>query len=201
MRRIVTPWDDRLLLLAAEGEATPREWFTGTELQEVSSFRLPKRRDEWFLSRAAAKQLACELGLCSDPRHCTVVNRRLLVGADETGWNVSISHSWPYAAAALSPEPIGVDVQVVRPFDDDAAHLFLTGPETEAMRRCSLPNRLLHFWCAKEAAWKSRFPEFATLKQVPLVLTAECNTALQFSGVSTCSTEDLILALSDKAFR
>ncbi len=30
----------------------------------------------------------------------------------------------------------------------------LTDEETEAMSRCSIAHRLLHFWCAKEAEWK-----------------------------------------------
>ena len=64
-----TPWPDRVLVL----EGTPdRALFTAEELATADEFKLPKRRDEWLLCRAAAKRLAVQLGIANDPRDVRV---------------------------------------------------------------------------------------------------------------------------------
>ena len=115
-----------------------RDWFTAEELAEADAFRLQKRRDEWMRARMAAKQLALNRGLATHPS-----------GARVTRAQFSLSHSGPYAAAALGG---GIDVQVVRELSESAAHLFLSDEEAEQMRALDLEHRLLHFWCAKEEA-------------------------------------------------
>jgi phosphopantetheinyl transferase len=162
-------WRARAMVL--EGPAD-RSQFTDAELAIADAFKLAKRREEWLLSRAAAKHL---------PRRAYV----------------SFSHSGRYAGAATDDAPVGIDVEVVRPMKESAAHLFLSDEETDAMRRCSLPHRLLHFWCAKEAAWKQRSDQFTTLKQVPLALVEERADGLTFDVVETVATGELIVALTN----
>lgn len=184
-----TPWPDRVLVLT--GTPDPAV-FTDDELATASEFKLPKRREEWLLSRAAAKQLAVRLGIASNPLEVRV-DRPFLAG---TKWYVSLSHSQPYAAAAISRTPVGVDVQVVREIPEYSTHLFLSREEDEAMRRCAIPHRVLHFWCAKEAAFKQRSDELTTMKQCPIALVGESESGLSFDAVETFASGDVIVALT-----
>ena len=183
---------DRMLIV----RDAPRELFTESELSIAHSFKLAKRRDEWLLSRGAAKQLALRLGLASDPRKVRVERPALVIDGVPTEWYVSLSHSPPYAAAAIDRQPVGIDIQIVREFAEAAAHLFLSDEETEAMRGCTLAHRVLHFWCAKEAAWKQRSSELTTMKQLPIRLVSASESGLIFDVVETTAMGDLLVALT-----
>lgn len=171
-------------------------FFTQSELDTAAAFKLQKRRDEWLLSRFAAKRLALELGIVSDPRTCIVERPVLYVGGEPTPWFVSLSHSGPYAGAALSREPVGIDVQVVREIAEWSSHLFMSDAEADVMRNCAIEHRALHFWCAKEAAWKRRSDEFSTMKQLPMRLVEERSDGLRFDQAETRASGDLITALT-----
>lgn len=183
------PWRRRAIVIA-ESELVPPSWFAAEELAKAGEYRLPRRRSEFLLSRAAAKLLATELGLVPDPVSCRIDQRRL-----GTRY-VSLSHSAPYAAAAIDEAPVGIDVQVVRPIDPRAAHLFLTDAEEEMMRRSSIDDALIHFWCAKEAAWKRLGGATETLKRVPLVLERASAEGLRFENVETVRIADVVVALT-----
>lgn len=193
MNVLPTPWDDRVLVVGGEA---PAEWFTERELGEVASFRLAKRRDEWMRGRFAAKQLALKLGICREPQECVVARPHLLVRGEESGWNVSISHTEGWAAAAISLHPVGIDVQVVRTLPAETAHLFLTDEEIAAMERCGIADALLHFWCAKEAAFKRHSPRYTTMRQTPLQFLAESAVSLRFDDAETLAAEGVIVAIS-----
>ncbi|HEX7152961.1 MAG TPA: 4'-phosphopantetheinyl transferase superfamily protein [Thermoanaerobaculia bacterium] len=167
--------------------------FSKEELAIAASFKLAKRRDEWLCSRTAVKRLAASMGL--EPLRCTVARPMLLVDGVSSGLYVSLSHSGRYAAAVLAEEPVGIDIEMLRDLDENAAHLYLTESEEAVMRGCALPYRSLHFWCAKEAAFKARSPEFVTLKQLPLTLIAERADGLVFDGATTQRYESYILAI------
>lgn len=185
--------DPRVLIVRGTYEP---EFFSADELSTAAEFKLPKRREEWLLSRYALKQLALHLGIATDPRTCVAARPELWVDGSPTTWFVSLSHSEPYAGAAIAREPVGIDVQVVRPLEERAAHLFLSEQETEQMRGCRLPDALLHFWCAKEAAWKQRSDEFLTLREVPLRLVDRREDGLLFDRVSTRVSGDVIVAVT-----
>jgi 4'-phosphopantetheinyl transferase EntD len=205
-----TPWPDRCLVLSEvedrqsclSGTGTgriacpPLAVFTDAELAEANAFKLPKRRDEWLLSRAAAKQLAVQLGLATDPREVTVDRPFLVIGGARSGHYVSLSHSTPYAAAAIAREPVGIDIQVIRDISDWSTHLFLVPEEDAAMRRCTLPHRVLHFWCAKEAAFKQRSDDFTTMRQLRMELFEERADGLLFDAAETVQLGDVILAIT-----
>ncbi|HEV7764992.1 MAG TPA: 4'-phosphopantetheinyl transferase superfamily protein [Thermoanaerobaculia bacterium] len=174
-------------------------WFTPNELASAQTFKLPTRRDEWLQSRFAAKQLAMQLGLADDPRAITIERPSLerpslVIKGITTDWRVSLSHSAPFVGAAISRAPIGIDVQSIRELDERAAHLFLSPEETDQMLECTLAHRILHFWCAKEAAWKQRSEEFATLRQVPLPLLEKRDDGLLFDAAETFLAGDVIVA-------
>jgi phosphopantetheinyl transferase len=190
--RIATPWDDRVLVL----RELSLDVFTPNELAIANAFKLASRREDWLLSRYAAKRLAMQFGLADDPRDITVERPFVVIRGTASDWRVSLSHSAPYAGAAMARAAIGLDVQLVRAFDERAAHLFLTSNETDQLERCALPHRLLHFWCAKEAAWKQRSEDFVTLRQVPLRLVDERIDGLRFDAVETRAIDELIVAVT-----
>lgn len=197
MIELPLPWGDRAAILVRFAEHEPVEALLSPgELAESRAFRLEKRRREWQLSRAAAKRLALRIGACDDPKRVTVGRPRLIVDGSETPWYVSLSHSVNHAGAICAETPVGIDVQHVRAVSESAAHLFLSDAEADAMRSCTLPDRLLHFWCAKEAAWKQRSTEFATMKQLPLTLEREEPRGLRFDVAETFRREDLIVAIT-----
>jgi phosphopantetheinyl transferase (holo-ACP synthase) len=188
-----TPWEKRAIIVSGAPE---RSWFTDGEMDVVGRFKLTKRREEWMLSRAAAKQLAMMLGLCQSPRDCVVERPALRIRGEATDWLVSVSHSAGYAAAAIARDPVGIDVQVVRQVAEWASHLFLSDEETRAMERCSTADRLLHFWCAKEAAWKQQSDRYETMKQTPLRIVEERGDGLLFDRVETMRMGELIVAVT-----
>ena len=182
MNEIELPRSWRERALVVRDVEIARDWFSDEELAEADAFRLPKRREEWLHARMAAKQLAIDRGLATHPRE-VLVTRALF----------SLSHSHPYAGAAIGG---GIDVQVIRAISESAAHLFLSGEEEEAMRALHIEHRLLHFWCAKEAAWKWHGGTIPTLKQVPLNLIDVQRSALRFDRAQTIAIEDAIIALT-----
>ncbi|HVR39455.1 MAG TPA: 4'-phosphopantetheinyl transferase superfamily protein, partial [Thermoanaerobaculia bacterium] len=173
MRILELPESWRARAVVLEGPAS-LALFSDEELAIANAFPLAKRRGEWLLSRAAAKMLPRAAFVC-------------------------FSHSGNYAGAAVDDVPIGIDVQVVRDVSERAAHLFLTDEEDEAMQRCTIAHRMLHFWCAKEAAWKPRSREFTTLRQLPLALREERASGLAFDTVETIAIGDVNVALSRSA--
>lgn len=181
-------WRPRAVVIA-EGSA-PRAWFTDEEMRTADSFRLHTRRNEFLLSRAAAKTLAVGRGLATDPKACVITGRR--IGSHF----LSLSHSAPYAAAAIDSSPVGIDVQVVRDISERAAHLFLSDAEIATMQRCTLADRMIHFWCAKEAEWKREGGAYETLRRVPLHLQEIEADGLRFDGVQTVRIGDAIVALT-----
>ncbi|MDP9191641.1 MAG: 4'-phosphopantetheinyl transferase superfamily protein [Acidobacteriota bacterium] len=199
MKTIDTPWGDRVLVMRQEGDVVIPA-LTESELAIANTFKLGSRREEWLLSRIAAKQLAMQLGLIDDPRSIKIARPFLVIDDVPSEWRISLSHSAPYAGAAIAREPIGIDVQLIRDLDERAAHLFLSDEETQQMLRSTLPHRILHFWCAKEAAWKQRSDEFATLRQLPLRLIEERTSGLLFDAVETLVVSDVIVAVTRPIF-
>jgi len=175
MKRLDLPpsWRGRAVIITDVDD--PESWFTAAELSTVRAFAREKRRREWMLSRIAE----------------SVLREQGAAGA-----NVSFSHSGRYGAAAVGVAPVGIDVEVVRPISERAAHLFLTDEEIAVMERCTIEHRMLHFWGAKEALWKQRGGAVATLKKIPLTLDEELRNALRFRGVETYAAPDVITALT-----
>ena len=148
----------------------PESWF-----DSVPDFPREKRRLEWMLSRIAEKEL----------------RKR---GAQ--GDYVSYSHSGKYGAAAIDARPVGIDVELLRNISESAARHFLTDDEIAAMERCTIANRMLHFWSAKEAVWKLRGGAVPTLRRLRIQLEAENADGLRFDTVETFAMSDLIAALT-----
>ena len=200
MRIIDLPesWRERALVLqwTVADLSGLSSYFNPTELAAAAAHRLEKRRTEWMLGRIAAKILASQRGLGTDPRLVVVDRPHLVVDGAASEAFVSLSHSAPFAAAAVDAQPVGIDVQVVREIAESASHLFLSDEDCDDLDRCTIAHRLLHFWCAKEAAFKRLLGEAATLKRVPLRLEGESESGLRFDAVETFAAEGIIVALT-----
>ena len=177
MRCIDLPkaWRGRALVIA--DVADPASWFRDDELALAPT--RARRREEWMLARVAAKELAGD--------------RALFVERSRT---LSLSHSHGYAAAAIDENGVGIDVEVPRDVSERATHLFLRDDEVAALEAITLPHRLIHFWAAKEAAWKRESDRYETLKQVPLRLIASTGSELRFDRVETFDAGEVIAALT-----
>jgi len=55
---------------------------------------------------------------------------------------------------------------------------------------------MVHFWAAKEAAWKRESDRYATLRQLPLRLLDVTPHGLKFDKVETFDAGELIVALT-----
>jgi len=180
-------WRDRAVVVdAIDGDLAA--WFSGDELATAAAFKLPKRRDEWLLSRYAAKRLALARGL---PHDVAIARPRLASGE----W-ISISHSRGVAAAAIDDAPVGIDVERVRRVAEHITRHFLTDDERAALERCSIANRVLHWWCAKEAVWKQHGGDVKLLRDVPLTLERESDAGLLFQSAETFAAGDVLVALT-----
>jgi len=70
----------------------------------------------------------------------------------------SLSHSFPWAAAATAPHPIAIDLETYRPFPEKVLSYFTQDTEQEMIE-----NKIVtpwHIWCAKEVAYKLLCQEF-----------------------------------------
>jgi phosphopantetheinyl transferase len=201
MTRLVLPESWRACAVVAELPDVAPAAFSEEELAVAAALQPEKRRREWLASRFLAKELASELGLGS----CTIASAGtrplLLAGGNACIERLSLSHSGPYAAAAIAAGPIGIDIQVPREVNPRVTHLFLTAEEETALSRCAVEDALLHFWCAKEAAWKAASDVHPTLKQTPLRMVRGSATGVLFEGEgvrveSARLAKDLIAALA-----
>ena len=177
-------WQRRAIVVT-EAEI-PLEWFSIDELEQAESFPRRKRRAEWLLSRAAAKELAVHLGRVATHAECQVSELS----------HFSLSHSSPYAAAAIDVAPVGIDVQVVRALDPRIAHFYLSESETMVAQETAIADPLIHFWSAKEAAWKRLGGRVETLKRVPLQLVEQTPDGLVFDSVETRRIGEVVVALT-----
>jgi phosphopantetheine--protein transferase-like protein len=183
-------WRGRALVVESIDDPV-EAWFSDAEIAEAGAFARERRREEWLLSRYAAKRLAVLRGATADPRGLAIVRPRMANGS----W-VSISHSHGVAAAAVDDAPVGIDVERVRPIDERVARHFVSEEEITEMRRCKIPNRVLHWWCAKEAAWKQLGGAARFLKEVPLRLEKEGEAGLLFRNVETYAAGEYVMALT-----
>lgn len=173
-------------------------FFARDELSALRKFRTAKRREEWGLSRIAAKLLAIDRQLCSDPKRCSVpptdARPQLLVDAQPSPLFVSISHSGGRGAAAIDAAPIGIDLEKVRPIHRKALKLFLTEEEIAILETLEIENAALHFWCAKEAAWKLQ-TGVQTLKKVHLheVMQQGGRLLMRFTGIPEGEVDSFVL--------
>ncbi len=94
------------------------DFLTKRELETYKTFKIEKRKKEWLGGRYALKTLACDF-FNFDIKYMEVNNlpsgQPVLLVPGGTKLPVSITHSGPYAAAAiaLTGQAIGIDIEVI----------------------------------------------------------------------------------------
>jgi phosphopantetheinyl transferase len=193
MIRLDLPWPNAIVIRDVENLES---WFDPAELAIVNAFEREKRRQEWMLARVALKILQNEHTFSPGEGGAQRRVRGEQPGARIRAEHTSLSHSGPYAAAAIDDQPVGVDVQIIKHLSERAAHLFLSPAEERAMHCCTIEHRLIHFFSAKEAAWKALGGATPTLRRVPLQLVDQTEAGLRFDRAETVAIGDVVVALT-----
>jgi phosphopantetheinyl transferase len=141
---------------------------TARERETFDGFVVEKRRQDWLAGRVAAK--ACVERATGVPRS------RVEVRVDTVGPTrgrpyaaladrgaplgvLSVSHAGFVAAAAFSPLPIGLDLELVVPRDESFERFAFTASERAAWRHldgAARDDAVTRAWCMKEAIAKWR---------------------------------------------
>ena len=141
-----------------------RSALTDPERATLDQLVVDKRRQDWLAGRIAAKlagQRVTGPPLCAHEVHAVAAGpqrgRPYLVVGDQTMY-LSITHAGDVAAAVVSDQPLGLDIEVVEPrpeietlafsSDERRAWIGLTGMDRSAA--------VTRAWCEKEAIAKRR---------------------------------------------
>jgi len=147
------------------GAPAEAAWFTAAERAQQAAFKVPKRADEWRAGRLAAKKAVVETHPGVGPLDVEVVadaesgRPRLVIEGQESALWLSISHRAGLAMAALSPGPVGLDLETVedreRSFLEEAFTVAELKAMLEATEAGADPRQFVAcMWAAKEAALK-----------------------------------------------
>jgi malonyl CoA-acyl carrier protein transacylase len=144
-----------------EGAKAEAAWFTEAERKEHAAFKVAKRADDWRAGRLAAKKAAVEthpgLGpldveVRADPE--TGRPRLHLEGQESALW-LSITHREGLAIAALSPGPVGIDLETVQDRERSFLEEAFNVHELKGLLDAADPRTdAACLWAAKEAALK-----------------------------------------------
>ena len=147
--------------VAVTSEPATAAHFTARELATYGAFPVQKRKDEWRAGRLAVKKAilethaglqATDVEVAADDR--TGRPRLLLRGSESALW-ISITHREGLAVAAVSPAPVGIDLETfedrTRAFLEEAFHV----KELRGLLEAADPRfDAACMWAAKEAALK-----------------------------------------------
>jgi 4'-phosphopantetheinyl transferase len=149
------------------------QYLSSTERETCAALTLPRRRREWLAGRRAAKELVRQRhrdGERPDLREVEIGNLSAgldrgrpfyRVGGRAGAFGLSISHSGPFAAAALSRQPnqrVGIDIERVERRDASFEALALSRVEAHRVRRlCGVARwqAVTRIWVLKEALLKA----------------------------------------------
>ena len=128
------------------------------ERERVHTFKAEKRRHEFALGRAAARELLAA--------HLKVRPQDVPLSVEEDGgvtvgagdYHVSISHTARHAAAAIARRPVGVDLEALR-CPAPRIHRYVYHPDDYALferLRIHEDRAQILAWALKESALKAR---------------------------------------------
>ncbi len=172
---MTTPGGTRVRVVHERDVPDAGAWLDPVETATLADLRVPKRRSDWLRGRWAAKRLLAEwagleasfAGLEASPAALARIGIRpapdgapeaLMDGAP--GPVLSISHSGPWAAAAVADDgPLGCDLEEIRELDDATVDLFFTEAERRVIRSrptaAARADQTVLLWSAKESALKA----------------------------------------------
>jgi len=108
----------RLKIVELDKIPPAEEFLTKRELETYKAFKIDKRKTEWLGGRYALKTLACDFfnfNIKSMEVKNLASGKPVLLVPGGTKLPVSITHSGPYAAAAiaLTGQAIGLDIEAI----------------------------------------------------------------------------------------
>ncbi len=131
---------------------------TPEESERRSTFRSVSRQDSFALGRYVARDLLAEPVGCRPQEVPLQVLEDGSLWVPDSPWQVSISHSGPYAAAAISTSDVGLDLERIR-FRPESLFRFILHPDEMRLREeVDLPteHQIVLFWALKESVLKAK---------------------------------------------
>ena len=119
---------------------------TAMRYEIPESITHPHRRAQWLASRVLLHHL--------HPNEKVVYDENGKPWLSVPHRHISFSHTAEYIALLSSPEPCGIDIEIVSPKVERIAHKFLKPDEADTALRGVNPETLYVYWCAKEALYK-----------------------------------------------
>lgn len=131
-------------------------WLSDSEKEAVAAYGSEKRRVEFVLGRAAARRLVAERRGVSPGEVVLQVAADGAVEVPGAELNLSISHAGGWATAALSPRPVGIDMERRALRSPGVYRYFLARPEYPLLEASDLDHDSIQIllWTLKEAVLK-----------------------------------------------
>lgn len=101
--------------------------------------------------------------------------------ADYAGPELSLSHSGEYVACALSDRPVGIDIQIMRPYREGIAHRYFAPSELARLEEAQ--DKTIAFyelWTAKESLIKAAGLSLGEGLECPIDLKYQAGTSVAF---------------------
>jgi 4'-phosphopantetheinyl transferase len=145
---LIREWESDPYSLAAIWKIEEPEQFFADATGIFSDIKNDKRRIERLAGRFLLKYLKADF-----PLHDILKDEHDKPRIPDNAYFFSISHSYPYVAAVISPyTEAGIDIQAYHPRMLQLQHKFLS--EEEQLFTANDPKLITLAWCAKEAAYK-----------------------------------------------
>ena len=145
----------RLNIIEISKVPPTEEFLTKREMETYKTFKVEKRKKEWLGGRYALKTLACDF-FSFDIKYMEVANlpsgQPILLAPGGNKLPVSITHSGPYAAAAIdiTGHSIGIDIECIEQRSQAWVKQYFDKREISSK---SAPF-LTELWAKKEAVLK-----------------------------------------------
>ena len=142
--------------------------FSPTEYQQCLALAAPERQTakpasllgEWMVKTALSQRL--QLPLASIVLHRTPKGKPYA----DLPLQFSISHSGDWVAVAIDQQPIGIDLEVLRPINPKLTRKVCTEQDLLHLESGDPDQRFLEIWTAKEAYFKRIGTGITDLKSV-----------------------------------
>lgn len=195
--------------------AAPARWLHEKEMIQLAGYGYPKRRQEWLAGRICAKQTLRAFLRHSPKTPLLPKHSQCRVASEESGRpyfaqlpgiafpfpELSITHSKSFAAALVSTNRCGIDIQYPGEGLVRVKEHFCSEAEEQQMEQ-SLPHlpllsRLALLWTGKEAIKKmlspTGIPGFHEIELCGITDTHDTDTLLHFS---TATVQQSILPVT-----
>ena len=138
---------------------------TSDRKEHIDRFQKEEDRHRSLAGELLVQKLLSQLGL-SARLHRDGKGRPYLDGSD---FFVSIAHCEEMVVCALAKEPVGIDVEKIRPIDVQKAARHVCTPEELAYLQDEPLTRFYEIWTGKEAWFKKQGTGIQNLKSVNIL--------------------------------